>query len=78
MIRINEQYIDNFRLIYGKYYYTVCKGVYFSFDGETKEYINVETMFLNKYSNWIQTKCEEKMNELLRRGILEFIEEEES
>ena len=73
MIRINEQYIDRFaRFWKGHLLYRISSCCYLMFDEDTREYQGVHT-FAGVYydSTWIQKKCDETLNELLTRGILE-------
>lgn len=52
--------------------YPVSKGVYLAFDSETREFVGTEMYFIARFSNWAQKASDELINELLRKGILEY------
>lgn len=55
--------------------YLISKGCYLSFDLYSKEYIGIETYFICKNDTWISKAADNLINELLRKGILEYIED---
>lgn len=55
--------------------YPVSKGVYLVFDSENREYVGFETFFINtRFDNWVAKESDNLINELLRKGILEYAE----
>lgn len=71
MIIINKNYLDRFIKSRIEYLYPVNKGVYLAFDKKSLEYIGLEMFVL--YSNNIEKEEDNKLNELLAKGILEVI-----
>lgn len=71
MIIINKNYLDRFIKSRIEYLYPVNKGVYLAFDKKSLEYIGLEMFIL--YSNNIEKEKDNKLNELLSKGILEVI-----
>lgn len=71
MIIINKNYLDRFIKSRFEYLYPVNKGVYLAFDKKSLEYIGLEMFVL--YSNNIEKEEDNKLNELLAKGILEVI-----
>lgn len=55
------------------YIYPVSKGVYLSFDSETRTYEGLEMFYLPKWMPSIDKKADELIEELLRKGILEYV-----
>lgn len=69
MIKINNSYIDRFKLVRGTYMYYISPGLFLSFDKETLEYLEV-VVFSSRYAP-IEREIENTLNKLIARGILE-------
>lgn len=75
MIKINEVYIDRFKCFGNKLYlYPVKNGIHLSFDYNSKMYLGLEMFYIPRNHNYIQRISDNLINELLRKGILEYEE----
>lgn len=74
MIKINVGYINQFKEFSNAYNYNVCPGVWLTFDRHTFEYIGVNVFYTVSNFNLLNKKCEEKLNELISKGLLEVID----
>lgn len=72
MIRINNCYLDQFKLYGKEYLYPVAKGIYIAFDKFTHEYIGIELFYCPKTSMYSKL-VDNKINQLLCRNVLELI-----
>lgn len=70
-IRINNCYLDKFKLSYNEYLYYIDRGLFLAFDKDTLEYKGLELFFLKDPKN-TESKALEKINRLLSLGILEY------
>lgn len=71
MIRINPVYLDLFKLFYGCYCYMVSPGLFLSFDKETLEYKSNLTLYDPYTTTKIDIACNNKIENLISKGILE-------
>ena len=74
MIRINYSYLDRFKKTKGYYTYTVINGVYLIFDENTLDYVGVDVVFTPNNYNRLNYKCEEKLVDLISKGLVEYYE----
>ena len=72
MIKINNSYLDLFKLSGKEYLYPISKGIYLAFDKFTYEYIGIE-LFYYPYTSKFSQLADDKINQLLCRNILELI-----
>ena len=72
MIRINKNQINRFKRNNCEYLYYVSKGLFLAFDLNTLEYIGIEVYYLPANYDKVSFKCEEKLNDLLSKDILEI------
>ena len=55
--------------------FPLCKGIFLAFDSKTREYIGLEMFYLPKNQAYIDRAADNLINELLRNGVLEYIED---
>lgn len=72
MIRINQNQINRFKLTHCEYLYYVSRGCFLAFDKDSLEYIGIELFYLPSDYNLVSKKCEDKIQYLLSRDILEY------
>lgn len=73
MIIINKEYLRHFYLSGKTYLYLVHKGIYLSFDKDTLEYKGVELYYIPFDFKSYQKACDDTLNRLISKGILEII-----
>lgn len=73
MYKISPIHLDRFTKRRYEYLYPVSKGIYLAFDSETLEHIGIELFYL-PFTRDYERKAEELLNNLLIKGILEFID----
>lgn len=74
MIKINVGYINQFKEFSNAYNYNVCPGVWLTFDRHTYEFIGVNVFYTVSNFPALNVKCEEKLKELISKGLLEVID----
>lgn len=72
MIKINNCYLDQFKLSGHEYLYPVSKGIYLAFDKFTHEYIGIE-LFYCPYTQKFSQLADDKINQLLCKNVLELV-----
>lgn len=72
MIRINQNQINKFKKSRCEYLYFVSQGCFLAFDLNTFEYIGIELFYLPYSMDDINKRCNDKINYLLARDILEI------
>ena len=74
MIKINNCYTEYFKIFSNSYNYNVKPGVWLTFDRHTLEYIGVNVFYTVANFNSLNKECEDKLNELIAKGLLEVID----
>lgn len=72
MIKINYQYLDNFKGYYDIYIYYVKPGTFLSFDRESLIYKGVEYLGFIPYKD-DSNIIDNTINRLISKGVLEII-----
>ncbi len=67
-MKINNNYLDKFIKLKGKYLYPVLRGIYLCFDKEGY-YTGIEMYYNPKYN--IDKSCEKILYNLIRLGYIE-------